>query len=43
MGATHEALAERRDRAKKSNDEALEFAIRSEFPKPETVADFVFA
>jgi pyruvate dehydrogenase E1 component alpha subunit len=43
MGASNEALEERRNRAKKSNDEALEFAIRSEFPKSETVADFVFA
>ena len=43
MGASHEALEERRHRAKKSNDEALEFAIRSEFPKPDTVGDFVFA
>ena len=42
-GATDEALEERRSRAKKVNDEALEFALQSEFPKPESVADFVFA
>ena len=43
QGATEDALAERRSRAKKVNDEALEFALHSEFPKPESVADFVFA
>ena len=43
MGATDQALAERRSRAKQVNDEALEFAQHSEFPKPESVGDFVFA
>ena len=43
QGATEDALAERRSRAKKVNDEALEFALHSEFPKPESVADFVLA
>jgi pyruvate dehydrogenase E1 component alpha subunit len=42
-GATDQALEQRRQRAKALNNEALEFALRSEFPKPETVADFVFA
>lgn len=42
-GATGEALEERRIRAKKVNDGALEFALQSDFPKPESVAEFVFA
>jgi pyruvate dehydrogenase E1 component alpha subunit len=42
-GATDVQLRELQDRSKKMNDEALEFAIASEFPKPNTLADFVFA
>ena len=43
QGATDSQLQQARDRAKKVNDEALDFAIRSAPPKPETVGDFVFA
>jgi TPP-dependent pyruvate/acetoin dehydrogenase alpha subunit len=43
MGVTDADLDDRRQRAKQVNDEALAFAINSEPPKPETVADFVFA
>lgn len=43
MSATDADFEERRQRAKNVNDEALAFAINSEPPKPETVADFVFA
>lgn len=43
LGVTDADLEERRQRAKQLNDEALAFAIQSESPKPETVADFVFA
>lgn len=43
MGTTDADFEERRQRAKNVNDEALAFAINSEPPNPETVADFVFA
>lgn len=43
MGTPDTDFEERRQRAKNVNDEALAFAISSEPPKPETVADFVFA
>jgi hypothetical protein len=43
MGAAEVDFESRRRRAKQVNDEALEFGIRSEPPKPETVGDFVFA
>jgi len=36
-------LKELEERAKRLADEALEFAIQSEPPKPETVGNFVFA
>ncbi len=36
-------LDEQRERAKKLNDEALEFAMKSDHPKTETAGDFVFA
>ena len=42
-GATETQLKELQERAKKVNDEAMEFAMKSEYPKPETVGDFVFA
>jgi len=42
-GATEGQLKEIQARAKKITDEAVEFAVKSENPKPETVADFVFA
>ncbi|MBI4027909.1 MAG: thiamine pyrophosphate-dependent dehydrogenase E1 component subunit alpha [Verrucomicrobia bacterium] len=42
-GATEFQLKELQERAKKVNDEAMEFALKSEYPKPETVGDFVFA
>ncbi len=43
QGATDGQLESCRQRAKQRNDEALEFAIQGEPPKPETVGDFVFA
>jgi pyruvate dehydrogenase E1 component alpha subunit len=42
-GATETQLKEIQERAKKMNDEALDFAIRSEPPKPQTVGDLVYA
>lgn len=42
-GATDAQLQEIQQRARQRNDEALEFAIQSAPPKPESVADFVFA
>ncbi len=42
-GATESQLKELQERAKKVNDEAMEFAMKSDFPKPETVGDFMFA
>lgn len=42
-GVTDSQLKELHDRAKGLADEALEFAVKSEFPKPETAGDFVFA
>jgi len=42
-GATEEQLKACRDHAKSLADESLEFAIKSDFPKPESVGDFVFA
>jgi TPP-dependent pyruvate/acetoin dehydrogenase alpha subunit len=43
QGATDAQLRELQARAKNINDQALEFALKSDLPKPETVADFVFA
>lgn len=42
-GVSEETMAAARSRAKTVNDEALQFAIDSEYPAPETVGDFVFA
>jgi pyruvate dehydrogenase E1 component alpha subunit len=42
-GVSDAELQARQERAKRLNDEALEFAIQSKDPKPETVGDFVFA
>ena len=42
-GINDTKLGEQRERAQKLNDEALEFATKSDYPKPETFADFVFA
>jgi pyruvate dehydrogenase E1 component alpha subunit len=42
-GASDAQLREIQERAKKWNDEALEFAIQSAYPKPETVGAFTFA
>lgn len=43
MGATEVQVQEKRDYAKRVNQEALDFAMASESPRPETVADYVFA
>jgi acetoin:2,6-dichlorophenolindophenol oxidoreductase subunit alpha len=42
-GVRDAQFREAQDRAKKVNDEALDFALKSDFPDPETVGDFVFA
>ncbi|MEX0643393.1 MAG: thiamine pyrophosphate-dependent enzyme, partial [Pirellulales bacterium] len=42
-GAPEQQLRVRQERAKTLNDEALQFAIDSPVPSPDTVADFVFA
>jgi len=42
-GASDVALRTRQERAKRLTDEALEFAIQSKDPQPETAGDFVFA
>ena len=42
QGTGDDQLEEIRQRAETINNEALEFAISSEDPKPETVGDFVF-
>jgi pyruvate dehydrogenase E1 component alpha subunit len=42
-GISGEELDERQRRARVLNDEAMQFAIESPVPPPETVADFVFA
>jgi TPP-dependent pyruvate/acetoin dehydrogenase alpha subunit len=42
-GATEAQWKESQGRAKKVNDEALEFAMKSEPPTPDTVGEFVFA
>jgi len=42
-GATDAQLRELQERAKRVNDEALDFALKSDFPSAETLADFVFA
>jgi len=43
MGATDSDFEPGRERAKQLNDTALEFAIQSQPPKPESVTDYVFA
>ena len=43
MGITEPQLHARQDRAKAINDEAMQFAIDSPVPAPETVGEFVFA
>jgi pyruvate dehydrogenase E1 component alpha subunit len=42
-GASAGLLKDIEDRAKRAADEAVEFAMSSEFPMPNTVADHVFA
>src|SRR5207253_11025987 len=42
QGVSDEELRARQERAKGLNDEALDFAIQSNDPKPETAGDFVF-
>jgi TPP-dependent pyruvate/acetoin dehydrogenase alpha subunit len=42
-GVTEKQLSALQDRAKSLNDEAMQFAIDSPVPTPETVAEFVFA
>jgi TPP-dependent pyruvate/acetoin dehydrogenase alpha subunit len=42
-GVSESQLQARQDRAKKINDEAMQFAIDSPVPAPETVHDFMFA
>ncbi len=42
-GVGDAGLRTRQERAKRLNDEALEFAIQSKDPRPETAGDFVFA
>ncbi len=43
VGVSDDQLSERQQRAKTLNDEALQFAIDSPIPSPESAADFVFA
>ncbi len=42
-GATEADLQDRQARAKRTADEAIDFAIKSEAPPPESVGDFVYA
>jgi TPP-dependent pyruvate/acetoin dehydrogenase alpha subunit len=42
-GVADQQLDERQQRAKIANDEAMQFAIDSPVPAPETVAEYVFA
>jgi TPP-dependent pyruvate/acetoin dehydrogenase alpha subunit len=42
-GITEKQLSELQDRAKALNDEAMQFAIDSPVPAPETAGHFVFA
>lgn len=42
-GVPEENLRMLQERAKKANDEAMQFAVDSPVPAPETVGDFVFA
>ncbi len=42
-GVKDDAMASRREKAKRVNDEALAFAVDSSYPEPSTVGEFVFA